>query len=576
MNPSYYKYCIVPQCKSTSIKTPNKLFIFVPSKQEIRKKWLTLARKNNAHCFSTNSRMYFCEDHFDLANDMLNYTEYHIMGKVSQVRMKPGCTPSKFECQEDRRKRTCSSAERPYMLKKQRMEIIANCLKDNTNTIECLKKPEESCSKSLHLKDIPHTSSDFQTDLLNESEPLCEQKVNKSVQVFLTHKFRSKASQTKIKTVNQALSPWKPSVTSSFTSPFKTEIIKKSCPSVSNLRKITKKILIEEEHSDSDVSLYIPCEATYSRSPSIHSLQVKSSSDSELIAEERKLEADVMLVNTLKKIEKKPRLYLGIPSNCYFLVDILKDDLKIPKHHLLLCLHKIRLDVKFNQLADDYGMSSANLSKIFLKNIPLIASLMRPFIVELDKDMIKRTLPMAFRHRYNNVSCIIDCLEIEVQKPSKAINQAMTWSDYKKANTIKYLISCTPNGLVNYISPGFGGRTTDTCVVESCDFIKTLKSGMVVMADRGFKHVEKFLQKANITLVRPPSVETGVKMTKNQVRVTKQIASLRIHIERVIRRLREFYMLKPHACVNFKFVKILDDIIIIACALVNLQDSLIK
>lgn len=67
MNPSYYKYCMVPQCGSTSIKTPNKLFIFVPSKQEVRKKWLTLARKNNAHCFSTNSRMYFCEDHFDVS-----------------------------------------------------------------------------------------------------------------------------------------------------------------------------------------------------------------------------------------------------------------------------------------------------------------------------------------------------------------------------------------------------------------------------------------------------------------------------------------------------------------------------
>ncbi|KAF9822680.1 hypothetical protein SFRURICE_012459 [Spodoptera frugiperda] len=191
---------------------------------------------------------------------------------------------------------------------------------------------------------------------------------------------------------------------------------------------------------------------------------------------------------------------------------------------------------------------------------------MRPFIVELDRDMIKRTLPMAFRHKYYNVSCIIDCLEIEIQKPSKAINQALTWSEYKKTNTIKYLISCTPNGLVNYISPGFGGRTTDTCVVESCDFVKSLKSGMVVMADRGFKHVD----------IRPPSVETGVKMSKSQAKLTKQIASLRIHVERVIRRLREFYMLKPHACVNLKHVKILDDIVIIACALINLQDSLVK
>ncbi|KAJ8982163.1 hypothetical protein NQ317_013948 [Molorchus minor] len=110
-----------------------------------------------------------------------------------------------------------------------------------------------------------------------------------------------------------------------------------------------------------------------------------------------------------------------------------------------------------------------------------------------------------------------------------------------KANTIKYLISCTPNGLVNYISPGFEGRITDTCLVESCDFVKTLKNGMCVMADRGFKHVE------------PASVETGVKMSKSEAELTKQIASLRIRIERVIRRLREFYMLKPHACINFKF-----------------------
>lgn len=65
-------------------------------------------------------------------------------------------------------------------------------------------------------------------------------------------------------------------------------------------------------------------------------------------------------------------------------------------------------------------------------------------------------------------------------------------------------------------------------------------------------------------------------MSKSEAKETKQIASLRIHIERVIRRLRESYMLKPHACLNYNFVKILDDVIIVACALINLQDSLIK
>ena len=70
--------------------------------------------------------------------------------------------------------------------------------------------------------------------------------------------------------------------------------------------------------------------------------------------------------------------------------------------------------------------------------------------------------------------------------------------------------------------------------------------------------------------------KTGAKMSKVEAKLTKQIASLRIHIERVIRRLREFRMLKPHACINTKYVKVLDDIIIIACALINTQDSLIK
>lgn len=47
-------------------------------------------------------------------------------------------------------------------------------------------------------------------------------------------------------------------------------------------------------------------------------------------------------------------------------------------------------------------------------------------------------------------------------------------------------------------------------------------------------------------------------------------------MERVIRRLREFDMLKPHACVNMNLIKVLDDIITIACGLINLQDSLFK
>ncbi|KAF9798468.1 hypothetical protein SFRURICE_012496 [Spodoptera frugiperda] len=357
MNPSYYKNCVVPQCTSTSINTPNKLFIYVPNDVKIRRKWLTLARRDDAHSLSTKSRMYFCEDHFDLPNDMLNYTArtvlhlFHVVnwegvGSITSAH-ETRLTPSKFECQEDRRKRTCSSTERPYIVKKQRITTIAECL----NELE----------KFSSLEDTPQTSSDFQTVEQNEPEVTCEHKVEKSVQACITQKFRNQYQNKR-----PGISPLKPSIISSSTSPFKAEIIKKTYPSVSNLSKVTRTVLNKEEHSDSDISLYTPSVATHSCSSSVQSLQVQSSSDcSELIAEDRRLEVDKTLLHTIGKIEKKPRIYIGVPSSCYYLIDILKAELNIPKHHILLCLNKIRLDVKFNQLTDDYGMTPAGLSKIF-------------------------------------------------------------------------------------------------------------------------------------------------------------------------------------------------------------------
>lgn len=72
-------------------------------------------------------------------------------------------------------------------------------------------------------------------------------------------------------------------------------------------------------------------------------------------------------------------------------------------------------------------------------------------------------------------------------------------------------------------------------------------------------------------LLRPPSVSAGAKLSKTEVRQTKIIASLRIHVERVIWRVREFHMLKQHAVINNNIIRVLDHVIKL-----NLQDSLIK
>ncbi|KAK9875177.1 hypothetical protein WA026_001642 [Henosepilachna vigintioctopunctata] len=118
--------------------------------------------------------------------------------------MKPGCMPTKFQCQPDRRKRTSDATERPYILKKQRKTLIGECLKDL----------EEIGTKHVELEEVSCGSSSSQAPISNTSQENANKMVDKSIQVYTTNKFRSKATQTKTNLVNQMTSPLKPSTSS--------------------------------------------------------------------------------------------------------------------------------------------------------------------------------------------------------------------------------------------------------------------------------------------------------------------------------------------------------------------------
>ena len=60
-------------------------------------------------------------------------------------------------------------------------------------------------------------------------------------------------------------------------------------------------------------------------------------------------------------------------------------------------------------------------------------------------------------------------------------------------------------------------------------------------------------------------------MTADEVIETKRIASLQIHIVRVIRRLRENNILEPHSCLDLNTMPYIDDIITIVAGLINLH-----
>lgn len=162
----------------------------------------------------------------------------------------------------------------------------------------------------------------------------------------------------------------------------------------------------------------------------------------------------------------------------------------------IVCIvfQKIRLDDSFLRIGQRYAIDRSYVAKLFSKFCPIIAQILKPLIFCPSPEQTRKLLPIRFRLRYSKVQFIIDGLEIEIEKPSNPILQALTWSDYKQANTIKYLISITPCGLINFISIGYGGRIYDKKLTCTCAFLDKVRSGCYVMSDRGFKHIEDVLR----------------------------------------------------------------------------------
>ncbi|XP_061709644.1 uncharacterized protein LOC133519624 isoform X2 [Cydia pomonella] len=279
----------------------------------------------------------------------------------------------------------------------------------------------------------------------------------------------------------------------------------------------------------------------------------------------------------LKIITNKPKMFLGLPKSFWWIINFIAQECSCLAFHIIICLFKLKNNDSFARMSEEFQMARSTIRLVFEKNVVVLSTYFQNCIYLPPLSEIKKNLPLAFKIRYSNVQCIIDCFEIQIEKPSDPEKQAQTWSQYKSCNTMKYLIGCTPAGYISFISQGYGGRTSDKAITENSGFVDVLPLNAVIMADRGFKEIESLKEShQNGKLLRPPSVFANQKMTKKDVIKTKVIASLRVHVERVIRRLREFHMLKPHSVVNNKHLKYLDDLVIIACGLSNLQNPIIK
>jgi len=128
---------------------------------------------------------------------------------------------------------------------------------------------------------------------------------------------------------------------------------------------------------------------------------------------------------------------------------------------LLLILMKHKLNLKHQDLAWRFGISSAKISHILTEGLPSVAEKMKFSIRWPSKEDTVRTMPMKFKRRYTDCRVIIDCTKIFVERASNLTARAMFYSNYKSHPTIKLLIGITPTGAVSFVSkPGVGVSLT--------------------------------------------------------------------------------------------------------------------
>lgn len=237
----------------------------------------------------------------------------------------------------------------------------------------------------------------------------------------------------------------------------------------------------------------------------------------------------------------------------------------------VLTLVRIKRGFGLTHLEYLFGISESHISRIFTTWVNLLSKCMEQLIIWPAKNVVKDNLPNSFQ-QFSNTRCIIDCSELFVEKPFRPIAQRITWSNYKHSNTFKFLVGIMPTGAITFISKLYSGSISDQAILDQSNFVDKVEEGDDIMADRGFNIRHLLLpKKATLNI---PAFSHGKNLSSKAIKKSRKIASVRIHVERAIRRMKIFKIL--NGIIPLKLRYLLNQILKIVVVLCNLQGRLVK
>ena len=238
------------------------------------------------------------------------------------------------------------------------------------------------------------------------------------------------------------------------------------------------------------------------------------------------------------------------------------------ERNVIITFMQLKHAMSFSLLAVLFRLSVPSISSIFADTVQLLGVILSAAICWPEKEEVMNNMPKCFT-KYQKTTLVVDCTEVPVESTKCLSCRLKCYSHYKGRQTCKFLIGVSPAGLITAVSVPWGGRASDKVIFEHMPVLNDLEPfADAVMADKGF-HVEQALEERGIELYRPPFLRKSSQFSKADAIKTVDIAAARVHVERVIGRVKAFKMLTN--TLPWRMVPYLHDIIVVICGITNLS-----
>lgn len=239
---------------------------------------------------------------------------------------------------------------------------------------------------------------------------------------------------------------------------------------------------------------------------------------------------------------------------------------------LFLFLVRIRLGLFQQDLAHRFNVHESTVSRKVVTWANYLYFFLGVQPIWPSREVVLKYMPQVFKDLYSSTRVIIDCTEIKVQVPSSLLLQSHVYSSYKSGTTLKSLVGITPHGAVSFVSSLYTGSISDKELTKCCGILDLLERNDGVMADKGF-NIDDLLRSKGVQLNLPPYLLNHAQLSPEEVKETKTIAKIRIHVERAIRRIKEFHLFDSE--IPMSLLGTVNQMWTVACLLVNFQGPLI-